>query len=86
MNNQELAHPPNVLTALMGRRQSLEHISEREQEILTLVSHGLTADEISTQLFISSNTVISHRKNLQRKLNARNTTHLVFLACQFGLI
>ncbi len=47
---------------------------------------GFTADEISTQLFISSNTVISHRKNLQRKLNARNTTHLVFLACQFGLI
>ncbi len=86
MNNQELAHPPNILTAYIDRRRPTEQISEREQEILALVSHGLTADEISTRLYISSNTVISHRKNLQRKLNARNTTHLVFLACQIGLI
>ena len=61
-------------------------ISTREREVLLWVSRGFTADEISTKLFISTNTVITHRKNLQRKMRARNTTHLVYLACQHGIL
>lgn len=61
-------------------------ISPREKEVLHLVSQGHTADEISSQLFISTNTVITHRKNLQQKLKARNTAHMVYLAHSMGLL
>ncbi|MCF8237609.1 MAG: helix-turn-helix transcriptional regulator [Saprospiraceae bacterium] len=63
-----------------------EHLSERELEVLDLVVHGLTSEEISSQLYISTSTVISHRKNMQRKMNARNSAHLVFLVCKLGLL
>ncbi len=63
-----------------------DHLSDRELEVLDLVGRGLTADEIGSRLFICTSTVISHRKNMQRKMNARNSTHLVFLACKMGLL
>lgn len=63
-----------------------DHLSERELEVLDLVGRGLTADEISSQLYICTSTVVSHRKNMQRKMRARNSTHLVFLACKLGLL
>ncbi len=63
-----------------------DHLSDRELQVLDLVGRGLTADEIGSQLFISTSTVVSHRKNMQRKMRARNSTHLVFLACKMGLL
>lgn len=63
-----------------------DHLSDRELEVLDLVGRGLTADEIGSRLYISTSTVISHRKNMQRKMCARNSTHLVFLACKSGLL
>lgn len=52
-------------------------ISHREKEILLLISSEFTMKEIAAQLFISLHTVISHRKNLMIKMNARNTAGLV---------
>jgi len=58
----------------------------REQEILTLLSKGLTAKEIATDLFISVHTVESHRRNLVHKLEARNTVHMVIKAIRMGVV
>lgn len=52
-------------------------ISHREQQILILISSELTMKEIAAHLFISIHTVISHRKNLMIKMDARNTAGLV---------
>lgn len=46
----------------------------------------LTTEEIAQKLFISPTTVISHRKSLLRKLDAKNTAGLVKAAYEFGLI
>lgn len=52
-------------------------ISNREQEIVQLISAGYTAKEIAAKLFISIQTVHSHRKSVQQKLGANNTAQMI---------
>lgn len=61
-------------------------ITRREKEILQLIMDEFTTDEIADKLFISSSTVISHRKSLLRKLNAKNTAGLVKAAYELNLL
>lgn len=61
-------------------------LTNREKEILELISESLTTKEISAKLFISHRTVDTHRTNLMRKLNIRNTAGLVRFAIQKGLV
>ncbi|MGF6929217.1 DNA-binding NarL/FixJ family response regulator [Chitinophaga sp. W2I13] len=53
------------------------HITKREKEVLWLIANGHTNHEIAEKLFISSDTVDSHRRNLLGKFNARNTAMLI---------
>lgn len=68
----------------LGRKSSLP--TKRELEVLNLIAHGATTEEIGEKLFISVNTVESFRKNLMIKLEARNMAHLVTIAIQQRLI
>ncbi len=52
-------------------------LSNREQEVLSLIVNEFTIKEIASELFISMHTVVSHRKNLQEKLSAKNTAGIV---------
>ena len=62
------------------------NISKREHEVVFAIAQGMNSKEISSELDISVHTVETHRKNLMRKLNARNTAHLVHLSCCEGII
>jgi DNA-binding NarL/FixJ family response regulator len=64
----------------------LEKLSGREAEVLESIALGLTTQEIAKKLFISKNTVETHRKNLLYKLSARNTAELITNAYKKGLI
>jgi DNA-binding NarL/FixJ family response regulator len=64
----------------------LPMITKRESEILKLIADGLTNAEIADQLFISTFTVDSHRKNLLLKFNAKNTATLVKIVVSKGII
>jgi DNA-binding NarL/FixJ family response regulator len=68
-------------------QQKLEsaQLTEREKEVLKLIAQEFTTQEIADKLFISPNTVETHRKNLMSKLNARNIAGLVKFALQTGL-
>jgi DNA-binding NarL/FixJ family response regulator len=66
--------------------QTAEKLSEREKEVLECIASGLTTHEIGDKLFISKNTVETHRKNLLYKLKARNTAELVNNAYKQRLI
>jgi regulator of cell morphogenesis and NO signaling len=57
-----------------------ESLTEREIEILTCVVKGLTNKEIATKLFLSTHTVISHRRNITRKLEIHSTAGLTIYA------
>jgi DNA-binding NarL/FixJ family response regulator len=61
-------------------------LTRRETEVLKHIADGFTNQEIADKLFISSQTVDSHRKNLLMKLNARNTAALVKIAISQGFI
>jgi DNA-binding NarL/FixJ family response regulator len=64
----------------------IQKLTRREKEILQLIVDENTTDEIAAKLFISSTTVISHRKSLLRKLNSKNVAGLVKRAYEFGLL
>ena len=57
-----------------------EELSEREQDVLVQVVQGLSNKEIADVLCISIHTVISHRKNIARKLNIHSTAGLTIYA------
>jgi DNA-binding NarL/FixJ family response regulator len=59
---------------------SPEGISDREKEVLRLVAVGLTNKEIGDRLFISSHTVITHRKNISAKLGIKTIAGLTMYA------
>ncbi len=61
-------------------------LSRREKEILKLISSECTTAEIAEKLFISQNTVNTHRKNLLSKIGVKNTAGLVKFAIQNGYI
>lgn len=58
-------------------QNKLPKITKREKEVLVLIVEGLTNHDIAEKLFISIDTVDSHRKNLYSKLNVNNTAMLI---------
>ncbi len=57
-----------------------EELSDRERDVLVQVVRGLSNKEIADVLCISTHTVISHRKNITRKLNIHSTAGLTIYA------
>ena len=57
-----------------------EELSEREKDVLIQIVRGLSNKEIADVLCISMHTVISHRKNITRKLNIHSTAGLTIYA------
>jgi DNA-binding NarL/FixJ family response regulator len=74
--NEEHKSPSNETVQLTGS----------ELEIVKLISDGLTTKEIAARKFISFHTVISHRKNIFRKLGVTSVSELIMLAIKSGWI
>lgn len=60
-------------------------LTARERQIVTLISRGMTNDEIGAALNISLGTARKHRENLMKKLKVRNAAELTAYAMQAGL-
>lgn len=63
-----------------------EELSEREKEILICVAKGLMNKEIASTLSISIHTVISHRKNIIKKIGIKSVSGLTVYALLNNLI
>lgn len=61
-------------------------LSRREKEVLGLIMQEMTTQEIATSLFISVNTVETHRSGLLSKLGAKNIAGLVKITIEKGLL
>ncbi|MBW0164123.1 MAG: DNA-binding response regulator [Sediminibacterium sp. Gen4] len=61
-------------------------ISERELEVLQLMSQGMSNQEIGAQLFVSLNTVKTHAARIFEKLDVQRRTQAVEKAKKIGLI
>ncbi len=73
-------------SSLDNEKASLDGLTTREQEVLSLLAEGLSNDEIGESLQISKHTVARHRENLMRKLQLHSRSELVKYAIRKGLI
>ena len=68
----------------MGNREFW--LTEREREVVELVSNGLSAKEIGSSLSIATSTVERHIDNVRIKTRARNRPHMVALVLCSGVL
>jgi two-component system nitrate/nitrite response regulator NarL len=66
--------------------QNLKLLTQREREVLRLLSDGLRNEEIGSELHIAGETARAHIRNAMRKLAAATRTHAVALALRQSLI
>ena len=74
--------PKSLLTEILFGRP----LSERELEVLDAAARGETMEETATRLWLSLETIKSHRRNVIAKLGARNLSHAIALAIRSGIL
>ncbi|MEU6391640.1 response regulator transcription factor [Streptomyces sp. NPDC046939] len=79
-----VGRPERATTARAAR--TVEGVTPREREVLTLIGLGRSNQEIAEDLVISVPTVKSHVARLLTKLDARDRVHLVITAYEAGLV
>jgi DNA-binding NarL/FixJ family response regulator len=57
--------------------KSLEQLTRREKEVAELLVEGNTYKEVATKLFLSTDTIRQHIKNIYRKLQINSRTKLI---------
>lgn len=72
----------NPNTAVLGA----EVLSDREKDVIVALVQGMSNKEIADHLFISVNTVITHRRNIAKKLQIHSPAGLTIYAIVNGLV
>lgn len=90
INTVMTGHQYLSLEASTALRQQLPTdnilLTLREKEVLAGIAEGYNSKQIADKLFIGETTVITHRKSLLSKLNAKNTAELIKMAVVHQLI
>ena len=78
--------PADPLPSDPARRRVVESLTEREHEVLLLVSDGLSNAEIAQRLFLGPATVKTHVSNILAKTGSRDRVQAVVFAHRAGLV
>lgn len=88
--HQEKFFCGSVLNTILSERFQQKNIkfnlTEREIEIIELISRGKTTQDIADNLCRSTHTINTHRKNILKKLNLKNKSDLVRFALENGIL
>jgi DNA-binding CsgD family transcriptional regulator len=76
-----VARPPDAVAAV-----GMETLTNREREVVALVAHGMSNDEIANAMVLSPATVKTHVSHAMIKLDVRDRAQLVVFAYQTGLV
>jgi len=85
VNEEEISH-------LNGNKLEKENfekfaeLTEREMDVVILLSRGYTNKEMAEKLFLSKYTVETHRRNLMKKLQFKTSAQLIYFAANQGLV
>ena len=83
---QMVQQPVSVTTGNEEKKENLFQLSDREKEILQLLSEGLEYKEIAAKTFISPNTVKKHTISIYHKLHVNSKAQALRIAYTKGLI
>ena len=61
-------------------------LTERELDVVILLSRGMTNKEMAEKLYLSKYTIETHRKNIMKKCKMKTTGQLIYFATQQGLV
>ena len=92
IRNLERKHMKNSVTknitnmVFKGNADNSDTLSDREKDVVVSLVQGMSNKEIAEHLFISVNTVITHRRNIARKLQIHSSAGLTIYAIVNGLI
>ena len=75
-----------AMSSFYREKDDFPPITKREKEVLGLLSQGLNSTEIAEAIFLSPQTVDTHRKNLMRKFKVNKTVNLLSKAKEKGII
>lgn len=78
---QELA-----LSMLPGEESLIDVLSQRELQVLIMISQGMRTNSISEKLSLSPKTVSTYRKRLYEKLEVSNDVEMMHIAIKHGLL
>jgi len=76
----------NISGMVLGAGQNADALSDREKDVIVALVQGMANKEIADHLCISINTVITHRRNIARKLQIHSPAGLTIYAILNGLI
>jgi len=94
---QQVSEGQSTLTPTIARRllrefspddsswPPVEHLTDRETEVLKILAIGLSNEELASRLFISEATARTHVSNILAKLNLSNRTQAALYALRYGL-
>lgn len=68
------------------RKGAIPKITKREIEVVKLIAKEFTTQEIADALFVSTNTVATHKRNLFVKMDVKNSVGMIKKAVDWGLI
>lgn len=70
----------------IGKKQLtdfIENLSDREEEVLSLLASGLTSKAIANKLFLSRRTIDTHRMHISQKFNLKGSAELLQFAFNY---
>ncbi len=82
----EIAQEMALKTLNPDENSPFDILSEREMQVMLMITQGQKVQDISDQLFLSPKTVNSYRYRLFDKLNIENDVELTHMAIRFGVI
>jgi two-component system response regulator NreC len=83
INEEELNEIIDNFEKKTEKRKNGDELTPREEQIVRLISEGLTSSEIAERLFVSKRTIDTHRTHLIQKLNLKSLPDLIKYSINF---
>ncbi|MCP0914092.1 LuxR C-terminal-related transcriptional regulator [Legionella sp. 27cVA30] len=82
----EIAQKMAINSLQAPHESPFDLLSEREMQVMLMITRGMTAQEIADRLFLSSKTINGYRYRMFEKLGIKNDVELTYLAMKHGVI